>query len=486
VNTETKVNSQYEDLAGYIRGSHVWKHIRFSVMQQALWMISAMLLVTEMMRAADATIGPMLVLALALAAGGAGAIAHMIRKPLPAHERMLGGFFGVVACILFSMGQKITDQLVSPILLGLSVSLTSAACMNDHLLRALGYFGLHDDDADAMRREIIHSAMLPMFSLLIFSLILMRLNFRFAANLSALTCAVIQCFVALNNPIDRRVLHKLDRWDLVQAGEADGRTQLKAWLDSKLYDKHRMPWGIRTIENTLRPFNRHTVIGFDQVKQDDNNPVVYVCNHGNFYGPIVADLFTPINVRFWVLSTMMENLKGTTDYIYTNTFSHVKWLPPPIRRIVAYITARVSHWGMRSIEGIPVYRTEPSKLLLTFRATMDAMQSGDSILIFPENPHMETDQKGYVTEGIGDFFDGFAMVAPLYYKRTHKCCRFVPMFAHQPSRTVIFGDEILFDPTHGANAERDRLSRDLRDAMQALSDRADAEWAAKKSGKKSA
>ena len=62
------------------------------------------------------------------------------------------------------------------------------------------------------------------------------------------------------------------------------------------------------------------------------------------------------------------------------------------------------------------------------------------------------------------------MLAPIYYNRTGKCCRFVPMFMHHASRTVAFGEEIVYDPQNDPIEERKRLVREAGERMNQLSD----------------
>ena len=50
------------------------------------------------------------------------------------------------------------------------------------------------------------------------------------------------------------------------------------------------------------------------------------------------------------------------------------------------------------------------------------------------------------------------MLATIYYKRTHKACRFLPMYAHQATRTLSFGHEVVFHPeAEDQEAERMRV-----------------------------
>ena len=129
---------------------------------------------------------------------------------------------------------------------------------------------------------------------------------------------------------------------------------------------------------------------------------------------------------------------------------------------------------MGQLESIPVYRNKLRELMKTFNQSVEAMQAGDNLLIFPENPDGVEQGKGYERAGIGEMFRGFAMLAPIYYNKTGKCCRFLPMFAHKGLRTLSFGTPVAYNPDTPPNEERDRIVDALLAQMQSLADREEA------------
>ena len=55
----------------------------------------------------------------------------------------------------------------------------------------------------------------------------------------------------------------------------------------------------------LKPFNRHQMVDMEHVRIDPENPLVFLGNHAEIYGPIASALCFPYPVRFWVISKMM-------------------------------------------------------------------------------------------------------------------------------------------------------------------------------------
>lgn len=293
---------------------------------------------------------------------------------------------------------------------------------------------------------------------------LMRTRFRLVLGLAALISLAVLLICTLNCPMDRRFLHKLRRCLTMEEPPAP----LRAQVESVVQEKHRRPWFILIVIRMLQRIYPHRRKGEEHLHMDEENPLVYLCNHGSIYGPVAAMLFIPEKVRPWSISKIMVDRQETEEYLYKYNFGPAKWLPGFLKMPVTRLVARISHWGMKSLEAIPVFRDKPAQLRKTFRMAVDALVCGDPMLIFPENPNAEAQDHGYERQGMGTLFSGFAMLAPAYYNRTGKRCRFMPMYAHRDSRTVAFGEEIVFNPENDPAEERERLVREIGEQMNRL------------------
>ena len=97
------------------------------------------------------------------------------------------------------------------------------------------------------------------------------------------------------------------------------------------------------------------------------------------------------------------------------------------------------------------------------------MQAGDNILLFPENAdEHEEGKSGFLREGVGQLYTGFAMIAPMYWAKTHKRAVFVPIYASKKDRTLTIGHGIVYDPDNNAAAEKERIVTSLLNAMQEM------------------
>lgn len=288
-----------------------------------------------------------------------------------------------------------------------------------------------------------------------------------AISLVALCSSLCQVFAALNDPMDKHVLEKLILWEKREA-EGIKSAALQTWLNEHLAEKYRRPWFILFLEWIIRMGYSHEVIMEEPYVHDDADPVIYLCNHATIYGPVTGYVFTPSHVRPWVISNIMVDMQETVPYLYKYTFSQVKWIPRSLRYPVTVAMSRLAHWAFRELDALPVYRDHPMELMKTFRKAVAAMECGDDMLIFPENPNAAGIDHGYEREGVGELFSGFAMIGQLWHRKTGRCCRFVPMFADRDTHVLHIGKPVIYDPANESAAERQRIADEVSAEMNRL------------------
>ncbi len=230
---------------------------------------------------------------------------------------------------------------------------------------------------------------------------------------------------------------------------------------------------IRLLMFVLRCAMPHQLKGVENVHLQEDDPIVYLCNHSQLYGPVAGMLYCPGYTRPWSISELCCDVQEATAYVKRYTLKGVNWADKTKTRVARFLAAKVLHL-MQKVRSIPVFRHKPRELMNTFRQSVEALQSGANLLIFPEDPDTDPDSPGYKSGRPPELFRGFPMLAQVYYNRTGKRCRFMPMVCFKDGRTVSFGTEILYDPDNDPIAERDRIVQETYDQMQALYDREEA------------
>ena len=256
---------------------------------------------------------------------------------------------------------------------------------------------------------------------------------------------------AFRFPLSRRYIGKIRKLMKLQEDGMDNQA-LQEQVARVVSEPYRQPYLSRFLIFLCRFHFRCKLKNTDHIITDDTNPIVFLCNHGEFYGPMACKIYIPVPIRAWATANMMNDKNAVTQYIYDNTTSHQEKMPEFEKRILARMAAWLSVNVMGQLECIPVYRDSPLKLRETFRLTIEAMDTGDNILIFPENPEQK-----YPREGIGDLSPGFMMLADIYWKRKKKRLRILPMYADKQRRTITFGDIIVYNPENDSKSEQERI-----------------------------
>lgn len=228
-------------------------------------------------------------------------------------------------------------------------------------------------------------------------------------------------------------------------------------------EKKRSP-GVRTIIALLRPFYRHKLIGADTLNLDADTPCIFVCNHGEIYGPVVTTLYLPFPYRPWVTSEIVDQ-NDIVDRICNGALKYKPFIHPRVDRfLVSHVAAPFMVRVMRGMNVIPVYQNDPRKLITTFRETAEAMKAGDNVLVFPEDSSTSPTGR-YLREGVSEFFTGFVMIAQLYHHQTGRLPLFVPLYANKKARTITFCKPIRYDPEYASTEGKAALCRALREEM---------------------
>ena len=269
---------------------------------------------------------------------------------------------------------------------------------------------------------------------------------------------------AFRFPLSKRYIAKIRKLMKLQE-EGMENPALQGQVARVISEPYRQPYLSRFLIFLCRLHFRCKVVNPEKIVTDDGNPLVFLCNHGEFYGPMACKIYVPVPIRAWANSTMMFDKKSVTEYIYENTTSRQEGMPEIEKRILARMAAWLSVNVMGQLECIPVYKESPLKLRETFRLTLEAMEAGDNILIFPENPEQK-----YPREGIGELSPGFVMLADIYWKRKKKKLRMLPMYADKLRRRITFGEVIEFNPDHPLKDEQDRIVEETLRQIRALAE----------------
>lgn len=200
-----------------------------------------------------------------------------------------------------------------------------------------------------------------------------------------------------------------------------------------------------------------TLVGTENIP---NEPCLLVGNHAQMNGPIIGDLYIPEKRSIWCAGEMMH-LKEVPAYAYQDFWSAkpkvVRWF----YRILSYLIAPIAVGIFNQPHIIAVYKD--SRILSTFRQTVNALGNGANVVVFPERDEP-------YNHIVNQFQDGFVDIARLHTRRTGNPLPFVPMYVAPKLKKVYFGVPITFCSDNPKEQERQRICSYLMNEITRLAE----------------
>lgn len=225
---------------------------------------------------------------------------------------------------------------------------------------------------------------------------------------------------------------------------------------------HRLPTSrfTRFMKAFLRPFYPRKVSGLENI--DFTKASVFACNHAKTSGPVSAVIHLPVRFRPWINACMLDREEATATMMRTFRDRFRLIGTKGKRRLLWWFSGPVCHI-LNSFEPIPVYKGMPKESAGTIDLSVDALERGENLLIFPEKPRDRYDRESYK-----DFNTGFAALGRALYERTGRRLDFYPVWTDQKKHALRIGKPVAFDPSADPRAEKMRISSELRDRMTEL------------------
>jgi len=199
-------------------------------------------------------------------------------------------------------------------------------------------------------------------------------------------------------------------------------------------------------------YPRIEVVGAEKLPEE---PCIIVGNHAKMNGPICAELYCPGKHYTWCAGEMMH-LKEVPAYAFRDFWSQKPKWARPWYKLLSYLIAPLSVIVFNHARTIGVYHD--ARLIKTFRNSVNALQEGNHLVIFPEHD-------AAYNHILSEFQDKFIDVARLYCKRTKKSVCFVPLYIAPRLKQMHLGTPIQFDPCAPIDEERSRICRYLMDEI---------------------
>ena len=221
-------------------------------------------------------------------------------------------------------------------------------------------------------------------------------------------------------------------------------------------DEKKTTWIYRLIRFLVRLFSPHYRL--EGTENLPEGPSMIVGNHSQMFGPIAGELYTPGRHAVWCAGEMM-NWSEVPPYAYRDFWSGkpkgFRWF----YKILSYLITPLAVCVFNNAHTIPVYHD--NRLITTFRRSMEELEKGSRIVIFPEC----YEEHNHIVHA---FQDKFVDLARFYYKKSGEMLQFVPVYVAPKLSVLTFGEPVRFDPSVPIAEERKRICNLLMDRITAI------------------
>lgn len=194
------------------------------------------------------------------------------------------------------------------------------------------------------------------------------------------------------------------------------------------------------------------VVGAENLPDE---PTLIISNHAQMNGPIACELYFPGRRYTWCIGHMMH-LKEVPAYAFEDFWSkkprYIRWF----YKLLSYIIAPLSVCIFNNADTIAVYKD--TRIISTFRDTVNALSDGASVVIFPEH-------ESEYNHIINDFQTRFVDIAKMYYRKSGRSLPFVPMYLAPSLRKMVIGRPIVINMDNPIEEERERICDYLKEEI---------------------
>lgn len=224
------------------------------------------------------------------------------------------------------------------------------------------------------------------------------------------------------------------------------------------FDTRTMRWVYRI----LYPYF-HCRVKLPEELKESGEPVVFIANHYNVFGPVSFILSMPVVAHAWINTELVQKDKAAEAFrpglVRMLPFVRGKAMDGLCRK-VADLASRVLHrFGV-----IPVDRNHPATMISTMRESLRSLEAGNNLVIFPETGLPE-----YSLTSVTPFFSGFATLGRLYARKTGKALRFCPCYIDEQHHLIRLGECVSWNPeAEDPREETERISDTLNGIIREM------------------
>lgn len=182
------------------------------------------------------------------------------------------------------------------------------------------------------------------------------------------------------------------------------------------------------------------------------NGALILSNHEGTDSPMSLEIYCDKPIRMWGAHEMNSGLIPLYKYQTKVYFHEKKHWNIHLARLFCLIASPLTHLFYAGFDLISTYRDV--RLVKTLRESIEALKSGDNIVVFPEDS-----TNGYLSELEG-FHEGFVLLADCCKKKGMDLPIYVSYF-RKSDRTYIFDSPVMYSELCAKNKSREQIAKYL-------------------------
>ena len=187
-------------------------------------------------------------------------------------------------------------------------------------------------------------------------------------------------------------------------------------------------------------------------------PCVYLCRHLNLHGALTIEKCSTFDLSPYVYH-VFTNRKTCFLHFYNYTFSKRLNKSKLFALLPSFLCSLFVPYLCSKAQIIPVYRNN-CEAFKTIKASMTALKSGRSLIIFPN-----VDYTSKNDSGTREIYGGFLCLEKLYFKQTNKHLKFIPLTIDDELKTVTEKPPVVFSGSVPFEKEFGKIQKKIADAI---------------------
>lgn len=183
-----------------------------------------------------------------------------------------------------------------------------------------------------------------------------------------------------------------------------------------------------------------------------DNGALILSNHEGTDSPMSLEIYCDKPIRMWGASEMNSGVVSLYKYQSRVYFHEKKHWNIHLSRLFCLIASPLTNLFYSGFDLISTYRDV--RLVKTLRESIEALKSGDNVVIFPEDS-----TKGYLSELEG-FHEGFVLLADCCKKKGMDLPIYVSYF-RKSDKTYIFDAPVMYSALCAKYKSREEIAKYL-------------------------